>query len=284
LPLFLFAGALRSLSPAACSSLCLRPLGVFRLLHGVIMRLFIASVMLFAWLQTPTLSKTSKPKQQQSAAGQQPANGDQRGTEQSPLVVKTLEPTKSQVEAGQEAKDRQQKTTNDGWIVILTGVLAVVAVGQLGVYLYQAIKLRETVAASGEQSKAMERHIGEAARSADAMEAITNTIKAGNQAILRAYLTVTVGQISLFQERREPGQPDLKFETRPNLTNTGNTPARNVNIRIAADILPIPIPDTFQFPLEEENEIKNAGVVGAHQTSVLAGTVKDLSQMEKLER
>jgi hypothetical protein len=191
------------------------------------------------------------------------------------LWSKHLSPTKSQVEAGQEAKDRQQKTTNDGWIVILTGVLAVVAVGQLGVYLYQAIKLRETVAASGEQSKAMERHIGEAARSADAMEAITNTIKAGNQAILRAYLTVTVGQISLFQERREPGQPDLKFETRPNLTNTGNTPARNVNIRIAADILPIPIPDTFQFPLEEENEIKNAGVVGAHQTSVLAGTVKD---------
>jgi hypothetical protein len=140
---------------------------------------------------------------------------------------------------------------------------------------WQVRLLRQTVNASSEQSKAMERHIGEAARSADAMEGIATTIQTGNRAILRAYLTVTIGAISLYQERREPGQPDLKFETRPNLTNTGNTPARNVSIRIAADILPIPIPDTFQFPLEEDEEIKNAGIVGAHQTSVLAGTVKD---------
>jgi hypothetical protein len=148
----------------------------------------------------------------------------------------------------------------------------------IGIIFWQVILLRQTVAASSEQSRAMERHITEAARSATAMETIANKIEAGNKAILRAYLTVTIGAISLYQERREPGQPDLKFETRPNLTNTGNTAARNVSIRIAADILPIPISDTFQFPLPEEGEIKNAGVVGAHQTSVLAGTVKDFVQ------
>jgi len=120
----------------------------------------------------------------------------------------------------------------------------------------------------------MERHISEAARSADAMEDIATKIWQGNKAILRAYLTVTVGGINLFQERREPGQSDLKFETRPDLTNTGNTPARNVCIRIAADILSIPIAEGFQFPLPE-NEIKNAGIVGAHQTMILAGTVEN---------
>ena len=228
------------------------------------MRLFLVSILLFAWLQNPvpTPGKPSRPKRKQSAASQQPANSDQRGTERSPLVIKTLEPTKSQAEAEQEAKDRQQKATNDGWIVILTGILSVVAIGQLGIYLYQAIKLRETVAAAGEQSRAMERYIGEASRSADAMEKIVTTIEAGNKAVMRAYLTVTIG-LSLYQERREPGQPDLKFETRPNLVNTGNSAARNVNIRIAADILPIPTPDTFQFPLSDELEIKNAGVVGS---------------------
>ena len=172
------------------------------------------------------------------------------------------------------AWSQEQQKTSDWWIVILTGVLAVIALGQLGVYLYQAIKLRETVRAAGEQSEAMERHIGEASRSADAMEKIATTIEAGNKAIIRAYLTVTVGTIHLFQERKGPGQADLKFETRPNLTNTGNTPARNVSIRIAADILPIPIPGEFQFPLPG-NEVKNAGIVGAHQTTVLAATVKD---------
>ena len=134
--------------------------------------------------------------------------------------------------------------------------------------------LKKTVEDSSEQSKAMKRHIGEASRSADAMEDIATKIQEGNKAILRAYLTVTVGGIHLFQERKGPGQADLKFETRPNLTNTGNTHAHNVSIRIAADILPIPIPTKFQFPVPE-SEIKNAGIVGAHQTMVLAGTVED---------
>jgi hypothetical protein len=238
------------------------------------MRVFFILVILFSWLQTPTPtpSKTRNPKQQQSAASQQPAANDQRGTEQSPLVVKTLESAKSQIEAQKESDDRKRKTANDGWVVILTGVLAIVAIGQLGVYLYQAIKLRETVRAAGEQSKTMERHIGEAARSANAMEDIATKIQEGNKAILRAYLTVTVGDIHLFQERKGPGQIDLKFEARPNLTNTGNTPARNVGIRIVADILPIPIPSDFHFPLPE-SEIKNAGIVGAHQKVILAGTV-----------
>jgi hypothetical protein len=90
--------------------------------------------------------------------------------------------------------------------------------------------------------------------------------------IMRAYLTVTVGDVHIFQERRGPGQDDLRFETRPNLTNTGNTTARNVCVKIATDILEIPIPEKFKFPLPEQTT-ENAGVVGARQTSVMAGTL-----------
>jgi hypothetical protein len=214
-------------------------------------------------------------QQQKSQATQQSTQQEQRGTEDSPFVVKVLPTPKAPKEASQEKEDRDNKANNDRDLVKFTEILALVACLQLIVYGYQSTQLRKTVKAAGEQSEAMERHIDEAARSADAMERITTTIDTGNKAILRAYLTVTIGAISLYQERREPGQPDLKFETRPNLTNTGNTPARNVSFRIAADILPIPIPQTFEFTLSEENEVKNAGVVGAHQTSVLAGTVKD---------
>ena len=234
------------------------------------MRLFIASLLLLAWLQSPppTPGKTAKPKQQQSAAREQPANSDQRGTEQSPLVVKTLEPAKRQAEGEQEA-NRQQKTTSDWWIVILTGVLALIAFGQLGVYLYQAKKLRETVAAAGEQSKAMERHIGEAARSADAMEHIATVIQSGNAAILRAYMSVVIGS-AVFQER----QDGFKFEGKPNLVNTGNTPARNVRIRIAAQIVPVADAENFPYPLPEE-VAKASAVAAPHQTYILSAMVKD---------
>jgi len=48
-----------------------------------------------------------------------------------------------------------------------------------------------------------------------------------------------------------------------------------MRIITAAEILPIPIPEDFQFLLPDENEIKDAGVVGAHQTYVIGGTVKE---------
>ncbi len=126
---------------------------------------------------------------------------------------------KTQTETEQDATDRKEKATNDRYIVELTGILAIIAFLQLLVYTYQAKKLRETVKSAGEQSEAMERHIGEAARSANAMEKIVSTIEQGNRDVLRAYLTVTIGN-ALYQERRE-GQSDLKFEGKPNLVNTG---------------------------------------------------------------
>lgn len=248
---------------------------VLLLLHEAIMHLF-SFLLLLIFLQQPTPSarKVSKPKQQETTSGQQASGTDQRGTEQSPLIVKTLISPKTQEETAEDTAERNQKQANDRHIVEFTGALVIIGFLQFLAYAYQGKKLRETVESAGEQAEAMKRHIGEAARSATAMETIAHTIEYGNKAITRAYLTVTVGDIHLFQERRQPGQEDLKFETRPNLTNTGNTPARNVCIQIAADILAIPIPRDFNFPLPENN-IANAGIIGAHQTSVLAGTAPD---------
>src|SRR5580658_4395213 len=187
------------------------------------MRLFIP-VVIAGFL---SLNSQQQP-QSKSQQPQQTATTDQRGTQESPIVVKVLPATKTPEEAAEEKKDRDAKKANDGNLVILTGVLAFVGFCQLLVYGYQAKKLRETVESAGEQAEAMERHIGQAARSADAMERIATTIQVGNRAIIRAYLTVVIGS-AVYQERRI-GQGDLKFEAKPNLVNTGNTPARKVRI------------------------------------------------------
>jgi hypothetical protein len=240
------------------------------------MRLFVVSVLLLAWSQNPrpTPRKISKLQQQQSTAAQQPDAADQRGTDQSPLVVKTLPSVKTQAEAEQDANDHKEKSTNDWHVVELTGVPAVIAFLQLLVYTYQAKKLRETVQSAGEQAEAMERHIGEAARSADAMEKIANTIQTGNRAIIRAYLTVVIGT-AVYQERR-PEQGDLRFEARPNLVNTGNTPARKVRImRRKAGILPVPLPVNFDFPLPDDDPTQGDAVVGAHLTYMMNTVVDD---------
>ena len=211
----------------------------------------------------------------QPQTSQSPTDSDQRGTEQSPLVVKAIPAPKTPEETAQETKDRDQKTTNDRDLVKLTAVLALVGFFQFLVYAYQAKKLRETVESAGEQAEAMERHIGEAARSATAMEKIVTAIEVGNKAVMRAYLTVVVGS-AVWQERRE-GQSNLKFEGRTNLVNTGNTPARKVRVRIQADILPVPLPKDFEFPLPEEPTGSLGGTVGAHQTNIIGAAVKDLA-------
>jgi hypothetical protein len=225
------------------------------------MRRILLLLLLSACLFGQALQPSSTKKQ--SAQPQNETSSNDRGTEQSPVVVKVIPPNKTQEEAQQEATDRQEKSTNDGNLVFFTKVLAIAAVFQLIVFGYQSFQLKETVKSAGEQSTKLDRHIGEASRSADAMEVISEKIRDGNRDILRAYLTVTIGNAS-YQDRTD----DIKFEARPNLLNTGNTPARKVCIRTNSAVLPIPIPSDFQFPLPEAG-FSNAGMVGAHQGTTL---------------
>jgi hypothetical protein len=249
---------------------------MFRLLHGVIMRLSVLLALAFIALQNPAPSprKIGQPQQKQSTAANQTTVSDRCGTEQSPLVVKTVPAAKTKQEADQDANDRKEKSANDRHIVYLTAALAAIAFGQLCVYWYQATKLKETVESYEAQSQSMERHIDEAARSADAMETIANTIQTGNRAIIRVYLTVTIGS-AIYQERRV-GQGDLKFEARPHLVNTGNTPARKVRIlQRKAAILTNPVPADFAYPLPDDDPNQGDAVVGAHLTYIMNCVVDD---------
>jgi hypothetical protein len=232
------------------------------------MRLFVPAILLL------TLSLSSQQPQSKSKQPKQGATTDQRGTQESPFVVKTLPVQKTPEEATQDKAERDQKAEHDRDLVKLTFALAIIAAFQLIVYGYQAKKLRETVESAGEQAEAMERHIGEAARSANAMEQVVASINAGNRAVMRAYLAVTIGS-AIYQERRV-GQPDLKFEARPNLVNTGNTQARKVRImQRKAAILPNPHPSDFVFQLPDDDPTQGDSVVGAHLTYILNSVVDD---------
>jgi hypothetical protein len=149
-------------------------------------------------------------------------------------------------------------------------VLGVVG-GIIGVSLlfWQTSLLRLTVEDSSEQSKAMQLHIGEATRSADAMEDISEVIQKGNAAIIRAYLSVVIGTAAP-QNRKD----NVKFEAKPLLVNSGNTPARNVKIRISAEIIPNGKTESFTYAVP--NELAKAAAVAApHQNYTLSAIVKD---------
>ena len=248
----------------------------------------LAPILILVALQGPSPAPriVGDVPQQNSRASNQATSGDERGTEQSPFVVKFLPAEKTKQESEEDAQDRQEKASSDWWIVRLTGVLALVAFLQLLVFGYQAKKLRETVESTKDQSSAMERHVSEAARSANAMEGVAKSLEitaeaskeaavASQQSIaslrqqMRAWLTVIIGG-GIPQQRDK----SLKFDARPVILNTGLTPARNVRHRIKSGIFPIPLPDDFDQSVTAENEA-GGNLIGAHRNAQMISVVDD---------
>jgi hypothetical protein len=205
-----------------------------------------------AWSQNPSTSALtpSKPQQQQSSPAQQPTDGEKRGTQESPVFVKQLPPDKTQAEADQGAKDRTDKATNDGrlvrftlLLVIATFILGAVGSLQLFVFGYQAIQLKRTVKAASDQSVEMKNSITQAARAADAMEAVATQIeqqvsqmieagKKTDELIKQAGIQAAAAREStdaLVNSERAWVDGDLIAQTnvrfRLDITNHGKTPA-----------------------------------------------------------
>ena len=190
-----------------------------------------------------------------------------------PADSPTVEPDGAR-HANQTADDRVVTR----WTILLTSLLVlanflmvVVAIlqwrtlnAQKEAMIAQERALRDTIGKMGSiadsQSEDMQASITEAARAAGEMRKIADGVAVSAQAAedsvkalreltgtqSRAYLCVTVGSAT-YQER----QKELKFGADPILINTGHTPARKVTYRAVSEVLPLPLPSDFKFPLPE---------------------------------
>jgi hypothetical protein len=174
-------------------------------------------------------------------------------------------------------------------VVKLTGVLALVAFLQLLVYAYQAKKTKETVESAGEQAEAMERHIGESARSATAMESVAKslqtTAEVSSESIkalskqMRAYLFVNIGT-AVFQDRAV----GLKFEGKPLLINTGHTPARKIRFNAKAAILASPLPGDYVLAMPGDDALGSPTTnLGAGQNAIMNAVIDDFVDDAEVE-
>jgi hypothetical protein len=235
---------------------------------GKLLVILLLTAATYSQSPSPSSGKKGRPIQHQPPGAQQSPTPDQRGSENSPLVVKTIPAPKTPTETEQDAKDREDKAANDQVGRGMAGIMAIIALGQLGVYWYQAVKLKETVASSTEQSKSMEKHIGESARGADAMERIANILKDGYAKQTRAYITVLIGEAT-YQSKMD----GLKFDVKPLVVNTGFSPARNVWHRLSVNILPVPLPDNFDFPLPDKRS--RLGIIASQQRAYIMAAVPE---------
>jgi len=222
-------------------------------------------ILLFCLLGVTAFASASTNNQLHSAA-----TVDTKGTEANPLVIKEVPATnpvvvkvlpieKSPEEILQDKKDREEKHASDHesnstthtliWIGLLQTLIFAL---QFVAFARQSKSLNETVAAATEQSRDMKRSVEEASRSASAMEALADAMKANVKEVteafamqkvvfrsqLRAYVSVSF-RGCIEQDASRP----LKYEIQTNIQNNGATPAVGANTASALRVLPYPLPD-----------------------------------------
>ena len=98
-------------------------------LLGMLSIVFIFSLILPLYGQTPTPPSKVKQTVQKASPSNQNAHQDPYGTEPKPFIVKVLPTVKSKAETDQETDERNRKMENETWIRWATVSLALVTTG-----------------------------------------------------------------------------------------------------------------------------------------------------------
>jgi len=143
----------------------------------------------------------------------------------------------------------------------------------------------EARTSSAQQMRDVEASIAEATRASKTMEGIAESMASNVESVKesvvinreiadrqklatelqsRAYLSVFFNSAT-FQDANHV------FEVQAVMRNHGNTPAYDVSFKAAAQIVPVPLPDDFSFPLPEE-------AAGASVSLMAPGTTKLLTR------
>jgi hypothetical protein len=91
---------------------------------------------------------------------------------------------------------------------------------------------------------------------------------------LRAYLTVVIGAAFFQQRRSDADGGDLRFECRPLIVNTGQTPARNVTFKARAAIMQMHSVKNAHLP-EDPDEGFGGSIIGSQQNATMSAVVED---------
>lgn len=175
-------------------------------------------------------------------------------------AIKTLRAIREQVQEMRSAGEQTDKLVSESIAQTKTLVLQTESLAQT------AHHLGESAAGAHRSAQAMEDVATHIANSVEAARDSVAALRERTAQQMRAYLTVIVGT-ALYQEEAK----NIRFQGLPLLLNTGHTPAHKVSYVAAADILPVPLPDDFTFPLTDD--FKGASVVGAQQNNQLFALV-----------
>ena len=252
------------------------------------------------WGQAPGVGirPSGDPKQQTKLGATQT---DKRGSIEVPLVVETHARPKSDKEAAEERKATDRKEFIDRWTLRLAGIGAgftglLVLVGGGGVWAAlltlkaierqadlmerQATEARDSAT---QQMRDVQASIAEATRSSKAMEGIAESMASNVESVRksvgisreiadmqklatelqsRAYLSVFFDE-SIYQDANHV------FGAQAIIRNHGNTPAYDVTFKAVAQIVPVPLPEDFEFLLPQSSAAASVSLMAPGTTKLI---------------
>lgn len=146
-------------------------------------------------------------------------------------------------------------------IAVFTCTLWYATRGMLRVSAAQSIEMKQSIAQSSRAASAMEEVAQHFAENVD-------TVRERSAKQMRAYISAVVFD-GVYQDRNK----GLRFEAKPMILNTGHTPAHKVGYKARAEILPVPFPDNFTFPLPDA--IVGAASLGPNQSFVMNAVIEN---------
>jgi len=227
-------------------------------------------------------------------AAQNPAS-EQKGTERNPIFVKSLPSPQSESDTRHKEYEHHEKPTLErlmGWGTLALAVFTCLLFMFTALLWWVTYRLSNDAREEGKhRSIEMADSIREANRAAKAMESLAESAAANSKAAIesvsvlkdrtaqqmRAYLMVIIGS-GTYQEREK----NLRFEVRPQLVNSGNTPAHKMTYWARAKIMNFPVPENFIFE-PPEDIVLHSMLIGPHQSIELNARVDDFVEDEKVE-
>jgi hypothetical protein len=229
--------------------------------------------------QPPAPSGSHSTRQPPTNAEKSATNTQAKHSQASP-PASTDSTTLSKPQTNGHKDEGPDYLSSEWWLVYVTAGLLIVTSG-LAIYTARLWNTTKDLAeaadkTSARQASEMKTSIGEAKRSADAVEGIvvattntTTTMQAMMRKQMRAYLSVETGQVVL-------QEANIRFECKPTVTNNGFTPAKNVCTRIGAEFFKGDLPKDFNFDKTDGmiETIADLGIAPRQQPIVLSGLVR----------
>jgi hypothetical protein len=220
---------------------------------------------------SPGAREPSSPQKPQSNAGQQAPGSDQRGADQVPPTVKVLPTPKSQTEIDDEQRRADEHAANERGLTTATWalagftmLLAMVALGQIGLFLWQLRLIRESL----DDAKIAAEAAREGARAArDSADTAKLSMIAGDRAYVHQDGFRWISHLV-------PSTNKYFWRLHPRWVNSGNTPTRALNVYIKYELLDTELPDDYSFSVDPN---VTAALTGISPKGIIESAYYDIS-------